>query len=151
MIDTVKQFDKHHTLHKNHHYKSSADICSNLVISFKEKLPNAYKATKAKSEVWEKNFFKKYLKEPSTKDMDFEVSRMFKSIQTAFQIADETMGFEVKTNPFYYLICIVSNVLEIKNFRKYYYLAKKIPWSFFTIVRLSSMTKFLNYSSIYYL
>ena len=53
MIDTVKQFDKHHTLYKNHHYKSSADICSNLVISFKEKLPNAYKATKAKFEVWE--------------------------------------------------------------------------------------------------
>ena len=95
MIDTVKQFDKHHTLYKNHHYKSSADIRSNLVISFKEKLPNAYKATKAKFEVWEivqwpsgnfkghlkKNFFKKYLKEPSTKDMDFEVTRMFKSIQ----------------------------------------------------------------------
>ena len=81
MIDTVKQFDKHHTLYKNHHYKSSADICSNMVSSFKDKLPNAYKAAKLQFEIWEKNFFKKYLKEPPTKDMDHEATRMFKSLQ----------------------------------------------------------------------
>lgn len=78
MTDQVRQFDHHHTLFKDYKYQQSAEICNNLIRSFKNTVVERFNVAKIEFCSWEKEFFVKNLREAVAEDISENILKVYK-------------------------------------------------------------------------
>ena len=110
MRDQVRQFDHHHTLFKDYKYQQSAEICNNLIRSFKNTVVERFNVAKIEFCSWEKEFFVKNLREAVAEDISENILNMFTSNISMVNRCLKYGNCLVKLMQIFYLFISIPNI-----------------------------------------